>query len=451
MLLLVVVECLVLYAGSLFPGGFKLEGIPTLGRSDDDKLLLEREYEKDNAKPDVTSAANATDAILVIQDQVNRKRTEQMMLEQVAFKFESSKQYLRNLTLRYYVYDDWPAAQLINDTKLVKVPEEPYIFSALLTNNTWRVTDPARADVFFAPTPLASYSRLLPETRMIISTLTEHPVFRKHQGHRHVVFALGGRWFDVGKQNIAPSTKRFNRILAPRLENVSVAKQYDTISCRKLADDQQDHGDWNYYYATFRPILKYTFSLGHLAGAYLPLIPATYEKFLQMEYTLFYHTRTAPFKNRSTPYRWAPLNVTLPYNASIGYDIPKDLWLERFTSSKFCLVFRGDDPLSHALLRAVKVGCIPVVISDYMPIIAPTFKTSMDMRDFSIFLDEQEFLNNPQDQLASLHDISELEIRTKLIALRYAQQVTCPDHPDSLFLPALLREADASFQPTYTH
>ncbi len=125
--------------------------------------------------------------------------------------------------------------------------------------------------------------------------------------------------------------------------------------------------------------------------------------------------------------------------------------MERFISSKFCLVFRGDDPLSHALLRAVKVGCIPVVISDYMPIIAPTFKTSLDIREFSIFLNEQAFLYNPQQQLSSLQDISEVEIRTKLIALRYAQQITCPDHPDSLFLPALLREADASFQPTYTH
>lgn len=125
--------------------------------------------------------------------------------------------------------------------------------------------------------------------------------------------------------------------------------------------------------------------------------------------------------------------------------------MERFTSSKFCLVIRGDDPLSHALLRAVKVGCIPVVISDYFPAVGQTFKTSLDMREFSIFFDEQEFLNNPQERLASLHDISELEIRMKLIALQYAQQVTCPDHPDSLFLPALLREADASFQPTYTH
>jgi hypothetical protein len=170
-----------------------------------------------------------------------------------------------------------------------------------------------------------------------------------------------------------------------------------------------------------------------------------------MNYTLFYHTRSAPFRFGSTPYRRAPINVTLPYKATIGYDLPPDEWIQRFTSSKFCLVIRGDTPNSHALLRAVKVGCIPVVVCDYYPIFAPTFKTSLDIRDFSIFLDEKAFLENPQQQLSLLADIPEVVIRKKLVALQYAQQVTCPDHPESLFIPALLREADASFLPSYEH
>ena len=369
----------------------------------------------------------------------------------MALKYESRIHYLRNLKLRYYVYDNWSALQLVKHRKVLRNDDEPYVFSALLTNNTWRVTDPALADLFVAPTPLAAYTRLIEEVRRIMIALTTHPIFIENQGHRHVVFALGGRWFDAGNATHNSYTRLFNRRWGPRLQNVSVGREYDAVACQKLSDDKQDYGDWNAYYATFRPISKKTFSLGLLAGDILPFIPASYEKFARMKYTLFYHTRTSPSDNGSTPYRWAPLNVALPFNASIGYDIPPDLWMERFIASKFCLVIRGDDSTSHALLRAVKVGCIPVVVADHFPIIAPTFKTSLDMRDFSFFLEEKEFLKNPQEQLASLQDIPELEIRTKLIALRYAQQVTCPDHPDSLFLPALLREARASFQPTYTH
>ena len=166
---------------------------------------------------------------------------------------------------------------------------------------------------------------------------------------------------------------------------------------------------------------------------------------------LFYHTRTEHFDFGSSPYRWGPFIVTCHYKASIGYELSPDQWIQRFTSSKFCLVIRGDTPNSHALLRAVKVGCIPVVVCDYYPIFSPTFKTSLDIRDFSIFLDEKAFLENPQQQLSSLEQIPEVEIRRKLVALQYAQQVTCPDHPESLFIPALLREADASFLPSYKH
>jgi Exostosin family len=463
LLLLVVVECLVLYAGYL--SGSKVDGILTLWRSYDDKFM---QFEQEpSAKVDVATNETTTTLrtgshfgsttalpVAVDQDQGigHPTSTEQVtLLQQVELKYELKIQYLRNLPLRYYVYNNWPALQLIDDYKVIKNADEPYVFSALLTNNTWRVTDPAVADLFFAPTPLAAYTRVMSAIQTIMRKLTRQPSFKNYQGHRHVVFALGGRWFDVGNQTLNLNTRFFNGKWAPRLENVTVAREYDAIACQQLSNDQQDHGDWNHYYSTFRPISKYTFSLGLLAGAFLPFIPASYEKFAMMNYTIFYHTRTTPSDNGSTPYRWAPLNVTLPFKASIGYDIDPDLWMERFTSSKFCLVIRGDDSASHALLRAVKVGCIPVVISDHFPMIGQTFKTSLDMRDFSIFLDEKEFLKNPQEQLASLQDIPELEIRTKLIALRYAQQVTCPDHPDSLFLPALMLEANSSFQPTYTH
>jgi hypothetical protein len=105
-------------------------------------------------------------------------------------------------------------------------------------------------------------------------------------------------------------------------------------------------------------------------------------------------------------------------------------------------VVRGDIPHSHALLRAVKAGCIPVVVSDLYEYYAPTFRSSLDMRDFCIFIDEAHFLNDPGRTLQELDELSEDQVRAKLAGLRFAQRVVAPDHPESLFVPAFLHETD---------
>jgi hypothetical protein len=125
--------------------------------------------------------------------------------------------------------------------------------------------------------------------------------------------------------------------------------------------------------------------------------------------------------------------------------MPLAKWKQGYANSKFCLVVRGDTPHSHALFNAVKVGCIPVVISDWYPFYAPPFPTTLDMQDFCIFLPEEEFLSNPEKALQSLRDIPDDEIKSKLESLKWAQQVMIMEHPQSLFVPAFVREAMASF------
>jgi hypothetical protein len=84
---------------------------------------------------------------------------------------------------------------------------------------------------------------------------------------------------------------------------------------------------------------------------------------------------------------------------------PKDLMVERIVSSKFCLVIRGDDPTIPLPLASRQSGLHPVVVSDHFHKIAQSFRSSLDMRDFCIFVDEEEFINNPQEKLAALQDI----------------------------------------------
>jgi hypothetical protein len=115
------------------------------------------------------------------------------------------------------------------------------------------------------------------------------------------------------------------------------------------------------------------------------------------------------------------------------------------THSKFCLVIRGDTPHSHSLFAAVKAGCIPVIISDWYLFYAPPFPATLNMWDFSIFLSEQEFMQHPQAVLASLQDLPDNVIQAKLEALEWAQRIMLLDHPESLFVPAFVQEALASF------
>jgi hypothetical protein len=229
-----------------------------------------------------------------------------------------------------------------------------------------------------------------------------------------------------------------------QLENVTVVKDYDMYACVQMSRNQSvDHQDWQKLFFQIQPITKYTFSVGIQAGKSLRYIPATYEKFSNSSLFFFFHTRTTEFARFSTPYRRAliPLKDKLAVPVSVGFGLNSTQWTHDMTHSKFCLVVRGDTPNSHTLLRAIKVGCIPVIVSDYYPVYAPTLKSSLNMEDYSIIIDEKAFLEDPVGSLKIIQGMSSEKIKEKLKALAYAQRVSLPDHPDSLFVNAFLKEA----------
>ena len=102
--------------------------------------------------------------------------------------------------------------------------------------------------------------------------------------------------------------------------------------------------------------------------------------------------------------------------------------------------------MSKSQLRAVKAGCIPVIVSNLLAYYSPTFKSSIAMSDYTIMLDEDEFLADPVAALLKLNDLSEDVISEKLEYLTLAQRLFLPDHPESLFVPALLHEVHESMK-----
>lgn len=181
-------------------------------------------------------------------------------------------------------------------------------------------------------------------------------------------------------------------------------------------------------------------------NSFLNLILATTAKFYSSSNLIFYHTRRKESIYNSTIYRYAPVtNITLDKSfpkSSIGFDIEKDEWEREFKDSKFCAVIRGDSPHSHALMRSIRVGCIPVIFSDTLPVFAPLFKSTLNLTDFAVIIKEEELLKDTRNVILQLNEISIEEIEIKIQHLAFAQRVIFTDHHESLFVPALLKEVE---------
>jgi hypothetical protein len=270
------------------------------------------------------------------------------------------------------------------------------------------------------------------------------------QGKPHVVVSMTTPLFNPYVKRMVG--RRLNLLYAA-LKNVTVARTDDYIAChyayRYNATPNGNFHGFEEQFSTMLPLTEYQFSVGlGDETKYLPLMTPTWDKFQNSTFFIFYHTRTSSSMCNSTVYRHAPvLNVSLDAlpQSSIGWGIRPDQWKQEFSDSKFCLVIRGDNPQSHALFNAVKVGCIPVIVSDWFLFFAPPFPTTLDLQDFCIFIPEDYFLTNTERALQRLQDIPDHVIKAKLKALKWAQRVMLLEHPQSLFVPAFIREAVASF------
>jgi hypothetical protein len=279
-----------------------------------------------------------------------------------------------------------------------------------------------------------------------IGNLTTHPIFQRNSG-RHILISL--HWvafntYPLYVNDFAPALSRNY----PKLANVTVATHLDAQAIQKSFQFVQQHNislkafrGYHHIFATFRQATRCSFSLGLWASG-APFLPASYESWKQKSVSVFYHTRLKDSGSGSTPYRHGPLNLTLaslPNNSSLGLDIQPTQWLKEFTDSQFCLSSRGDTPHTHTLLRAVRVGCIPVVVSNLYPIFAPTLKSTLTMEDVCIFIKEYDFRIDMGGELRRLATLDEAYLRNKTKYLAWAQRVIFPDEANSLFVPVFFK------------
>jgi hypothetical protein len=372
--------------------------------------------------------------------------------------FDQLAEELRVQNLTFYLYDDEDIRQpsiidnLVNNRGKGKIKAryraeallEHYILDAM-EQHPLRTRDPLKADVFIVSARIGAniiYKGTL--LGALVKALTSKPSW--HYGHRHVVLALNSAPFaHEHRQDV--QRIGFTMDFYEALSNCTIVHAYDDFACANLSSRGLG-GDYKNLFAEAQYTLSNSgFSVGLLAEPNLTSVPATYDKFQSSANFLFYRTRLNSSFYNSTVYRHAPLTVMdeLPQPSSVGFDLPPDQWLREISNSKFCIAGRGDTPHTHALLRSVKVGCIPVVVSDWYPEYAPTFASTLDMRDFCIFIDEKRFLVDPGGELRALEQLPESTIRSKIRALAFAQKVVAWDHPESVFVQAFLRESVTAF------
>lgn len=85
-------------------------------------------------------------------------------------------------------------------------------------------------------------------------------------------------------------------------------------------------------------------------------------------------------------------------------------------SHDFCLVPRGDTPGTSRLFDAIAAGCIPIVVSDNIPL---PFAETVPYQDLIIAIPEDKFIDNPVDTIVHVVENTDVErVRRATISQR---------------------------------
>lgn len=383
------------------------------------------------------SEKSSNNANVILADAMIQSAAEELEKHRVPFYMYADENITQTNSIFRTQGNKWKKFhnEVDNDEQMLTALQK----SELKTNN------PDDAELFIAPVPLGRiFTSRYPGSYIhaAMEALVNHKIFRKHEGNKHVLINTP---FILFRQDYVKYTFPMKKWY-PFLHNVTAILCWDPSATYN--DIHHSGGQWNEFLevmTTLSPMTRRSASVAFGYGNdYLELTMATKAKFDNSSNFIFYHSKTGGSVWNSTIYRHAPItNITddkFP-KSSIGFGLEKEQWVLELRNSKFCLVVRGDNPSSHALWRSIRMGCIPVIAADNLPIWGPIFKSTINMSDYGVIISEKALVNNPEKTLLKLNDMSEAEIEVKMKHLAFAQRVIFTDHPDSLFVPAFLKES----------
>lgn len=321
-----------------------------------------------------------------------------------------------------------------------------------------RVYDSQEADIYFISIPWGAIFTAAENsgtaTRRALDTLYRTSVFQQH-AEQHVTFSFIEPLFEASKVRTINGMMKMKGSDYQQLAMTSIGKDSDHwLWDELLALNIPQQGFWS---GSKTAVTKRGFSLSLMGaatdtGLTLHNQRVSLEEFHNRTFHFFYHSRPTPSLYNSTQFRHAPIvareNLTQP--SSVSWGVSGEQWRREFHDSKFCLMIRGDKPCSRAMYRAIRNGCIPVVVNEMLPFFAPIFRSQLNITDYAILVHEEEFLRDPAGTLNRATEMSDAELDRLLQGLHVIQRFVVPDHPESLFVEAFLAEARASFDPEYS-
>jgi len=308
-----------------------------------------------------------------------------------------------------------------------------------LERHPQRTRDPCEADFFVVPIPVGAVlfwgqSQVLREA---FQTLFDSALFQQYPERHVAAFATTERVFGWDFWGMSDEEmKKFKSAMIVRDSDGGAVKEWPNAGTCSPSKDRS-----NKYFS-------HVFSLGYGGEGSNPsnaYSTVTSESWNKKQFWYFYHTRNEPSVCNSTHRQVffkdsTQLEMFEHQPFSIGFDLKPDKWLERFVDSKFCLVIRGDQPGSRSLNRAIRAGCMPLVVSDVLPNFQSLYPKSLQYNNFAVMVQEEDFLEDPIGSLDKAIMLSKPKMEEKLMGLRLMQRIVSADQSDSLFVPAFARE-----------
>ena len=182
----------------------------------------------------------------------------------------------------------------------------------------------------------------------------------------------------------------------------------------------------------------------------LPVLAPSPDEWVARPLLLYYHTRDTRFAHQATWLRQLPVRMAAPGGAweaacgagggtlcDVGFATNQSAWVKGWSSSRFCLVLRGDTPTSHAFYHAVASGCVPVVISDGFERFGLPFARDyyaagrLKLDELALIVDEATFLKRPEELPSRLLALPPALVAAKLAAMKAAQPWLVMTHPQA--------------------
>ncbi len=364
--------------------------------------------------------------------------------------------YIRKMAKDPYSTPTWGRTSWTRRFKDYAVGELRF-YEALenFTDSRVRALNISEADFILVPIPLgaAVFWGYASDIENAFNHLfNNEPYFQKHP-EKHIYITNNERLFRHDMIKYFRDCCGFSYEIVTKISDGTLVKDFDPNSFMHYVITHPSEG-WSL--EETKPVFRRHWSLGYsheASDSKYNLTIASYDDWENKELIFFYRTTIGTSLFNSTQYRHALFRENMTeiekvlQPSAIGFQVNYFQWLKEMSSAKFCLVVRGDNPSSRSFYTAIRFGCVPVIVSNALPHYQPLFSSLVNFDDFSIVIDERDFLSNSAQRLNhAIQSLSVLDQKRLIHGLELVQRLLIVDHPRSLFVPAFVHETIAKLQ-----